>query len=262
MGNSLLVNIKYSKNKRERLFLIKNSEESPVNYLALCKKYMSLRNSETSHTRFFVHFRNKKCTAQPVGKNYFGKLPQNIARFLKLPDAQYYTGHCFRRTSASLLCDAGANIDVLKRHGGWKSATVAEGYVEASLNNKKDIAEKLLKQVNVEDKPYTAVSYNQPSTSSAINQPSTSLMSNQVSTPSLNSDISNFVDVANIFGNEDIYNRVANNERSQLLDFSSHTNNSKLYKTNVSQNIESDTNRLFNLVNCNQTTINVHLHNK
>ncbi|KAJ8909443.1 hypothetical protein NQ315_017545 [Exocentrus adspersus] len=49
----------------------------------------------------------------------------------------------FVRTSASLLADSGASIDVLKRHGGWKSASVAEGYIENSINTKKIVADSI-----------------------------------------------------------------------------------------------------------------------
>ncbi|KAJ8909806.1 hypothetical protein NQ315_013326 [Exocentrus adspersus] len=49
----------------------------------------------------------------------------------------------FVRTSASLLTDSGASIDVLKRHCGWKSASVAEGYIENSINTKKIVADSI-----------------------------------------------------------------------------------------------------------------------
>ncbi|KAJ8909403.1 hypothetical protein NQ315_004528 [Exocentrus adspersus] len=49
----------------------------------------------------------------------------------------------FVRTSASLLADSAASIDVLKRHGGWKSASVAEGYIENSINTKKIVADSI-----------------------------------------------------------------------------------------------------------------------
>jgi hypothetical protein len=63
---------------------------------------------------------------------------------LKLPSAKEYTGHCFRRTSASLLANAGADMSVIKRHGAWKSSNVAEGYVDDSLENKKKICKLLV----------------------------------------------------------------------------------------------------------------------
>jgi hypothetical protein len=81
---------------------------------------------------------------QPVGINTFGGLPSKIANFLELPSAKEYTGHCFRRTSASLLANAGADMSVIKRHGAWKSSNVAEGYVDDSLENKKKICKLLL----------------------------------------------------------------------------------------------------------------------
>jgi hypothetical protein len=62
---------------------------------------------------------------------------------LELPSAKEYTGHCFRRTSASLLANAGADMSVIKRHGAWTSSNVAEGYVDDSLENKKKICKLL-----------------------------------------------------------------------------------------------------------------------
>lgn len=48
------------------------------------------------------------------------------ANYLNLPDTDRYTGHSFRRTSATILIDAGANIITLKLHEGWKSTAVAK----------------------------------------------------------------------------------------------------------------------------------------
>ncbi|EFA04789.1 hypothetical protein TcasGA2_TC014838 [Tribolium castaneum] len=67
-----------------------------------------------------------------------------IAQFLKLPNDIEYTGHSFRRSSATLLANAGADLSVLKRHGGWRSSSVAEGYIEDSLQNKIHISKKIL----------------------------------------------------------------------------------------------------------------------
>jgi hypothetical protein len=53
-----------------------------------------------------------------------------------------FTGHSLRRTSATLLADSGANILTLKRHGSWKSNSVAESYVSASKTSKLEIAKK------------------------------------------------------------------------------------------------------------------------
>lgn len=96
---------------------------------------------------FFLNYQNGQCTKQPIGINKFGKMPQIIASYLKLLDPQSYTGHTFRRTSTTLLADSGADIITLKRHGGWKSNTVTEGYIEDSFNNKKEICNQITRSL-------------------------------------------------------------------------------------------------------------------
>ena len=55
-----------------------------------------------------------------------------------------YTGYSFRRTSATLLANTGVDVLAIKRHSGWKSATIAESYVAESLNNEMEVANKVL----------------------------------------------------------------------------------------------------------------------
>lgn len=43
-----------------------------------------------------------------------------------------------------MLAESGSNITNIKRHGGWKSTSVAESYIEDSLQNKKRIAQNIL----------------------------------------------------------------------------------------------------------------------
>lgn len=135
LGNTLVVNIPDSKTRVSRTFTVITET-----YIDLYHKYLALRPAHVNHQRLFIKYTSNKCTIQPVGINIFGKMPTDIARFLKLPNSELYTGHCFRRTSASLLADSGANLCTIKRHGGWKSSSVAEGYLEDSLENKKRIA--------------------------------------------------------------------------------------------------------------------------
>jgi hypothetical protein len=42
-----------------------------------------------------------------------------------------------RNYSATLLADSGTDITCVKRHGGWKSTSVAEGYLENSILSEK-----------------------------------------------------------------------------------------------------------------------------
>ncbi|KAJ4429876.1 hypothetical protein ANN_22080 [Periplaneta americana] len=89
---------------------------------------------DKSRARFFHRFSNGKCTNQVVGMNTIGRVPSNIAKFSNLNDPDSYTGHAFGRTSATLLANTGADTLALKRHGGWKSSTVAEGYPPRDSN--------------------------------------------------------------------------------------------------------------------------------
>ena len=112
-----LVKVPKTKNKVPRSFTITGE------FFQFVKTYSKLRPMHVTATRFFVNYQNGKCTAQFIGKNKFRKMPERIAQFLELDDPQLYTGHSFRRTSATILANAGADFAMLKRHGGWKSAT-------------------------------------------------------------------------------------------------------------------------------------------
>ncbi|KAJ8978376.1 hypothetical protein NQ317_005957 [Molorchus minor] len=81
---------------------------------------------------------------QPVGKNTFDAI--NYAQLLNLADVNLNIGHCFRRSSATLLVDSEEDILNLKRHGEWKSSTVAEIYVLESNKNKLDVKKILYKK--------------------------------------------------------------------------------------------------------------------
>lgn len=145
LGSKFLVTIRASKTKTNRIFTIVDNEHKTL--LNIVRHYISLRPSDMPHQRFFIFCKNNKCSTQPIGINTFSKLPSDIAKFLKLEQPHLYTGHCFRRSSASILSDAGADFAAIKRHGGWRSTAVAEGYIENSIQNKINIAEKILSVV-------------------------------------------------------------------------------------------------------------------
>ena len=98
-----------------------------LDMVEIIRKYLALRPQHTNHGRFFVGYWKGFCTIQPVGINSFGSMTENVATFLNLSDPKKYTGHCFRRSSTSMLVDSGADLLTVKRHGGWKSNTVDEG---------------------------------------------------------------------------------------------------------------------------------------
>ncbi|KAJ8917045.1 hypothetical protein NQ315_012964 [Exocentrus adspersus] len=129
---------------KKRSFIISDENINGVSTLAIYRKYVASRNPETPHSRFFVAFHQGKCTQQVMGKNILAKIPCKVAQLLKLENAHQYTGHCLRRTSATLLVNAGGDILTLKQHGGWESSTVAEGYVAECISKKREMASQIL----------------------------------------------------------------------------------------------------------------------
>ncbi|KAJ8915324.1 hypothetical protein NQ315_008208, partial [Exocentrus adspersus] len=124
LGSALLIKIEHTKTMKPRSFTITGDV-----YLKLYRKYAALRPLDIDNPRFFVKYKDGKCHRQVVGIHKLSSTAQEVATFLKLPNLKLYTGHCLRRTSATLLVkQEQIPITALKRHGGWQSTTVAEGY--------------------------------------------------------------------------------------------------------------------------------------
>jgi integrase len=104
-GDVLNVIIPDSKTHKERRFSIIN-EGFGVNPIDLYRRYVALR-PKNSPSRFFLQYHKGKCSRQNVGINTFGAIPKKIATFLELENPKSYTGHSFRRSSATLLVNAG-----------------------------------------------------------------------------------------------------------------------------------------------------------
>lgn len=114
VGSILIVKVPRSKTDKERSFVIKGEVEQGLNLIDIYHKYTKLRPNHIPHKRFFINYRNEKCIIQAVVVNTFTKIPYEIAKFLHLENPELYTGHCFRRSSATLLADTGADILELK----------------------------------------------------------------------------------------------------------------------------------------------------
>jgi len=142
-NSHLLVKLCNTKTKQDRSFVIVSGQLENVNLVETVRKYMQLRPQNISHSRFFVNYVKEKCTVQPVGIHKLGSVPSIVAKFLNLENAAAYTGHCFRRTSATILGNSGGSMDEIKKHGGWRSTTVAEGYVDNLESTKISLATKI-----------------------------------------------------------------------------------------------------------------------
>ncbi|XP_015523067.1 uncharacterized protein [Neodiprion pinetum] len=142
-GSMALIVIRRSKTNKLRSFTVVGE------FYNIFKRYAVLRPKNVMSNRFFLNYQNGKCTQQVIGINKFGGMPKQIASYLNLPEPETYTGHSFRRTSVTLLANAGADITTLKRHGGWRSNRVAEEYIKDSLNKKTKICEQIAETVHL-----------------------------------------------------------------------------------------------------------------
>ena len=114
-GEIIYVKIPKTKTKIQRSFTIEGE------FRDLVEHYSLMRASNTKSDRFFVNFQNGKYTTQVIGKNKIGAMTKEIAKFLNLTDPNLYTSHTFRRMSATIIANSGADLLTFKRHGGWKS---------------------------------------------------------------------------------------------------------------------------------------------
>lgn len=147
--SGLLVKIHHTKTKKSRSFTVMGE-----NILKTYRKYLALRPKNFNERRLFIKYQDGVCQRQVVGIHKISSIPQEVAKYLNLENVNEYSGHCLRRSSATLLVDSGGDITSLKRHGGWKSDSVAEGYIEESLKHKEDVARKIFRL----DEPSTSTS--------------------------------------------------------------------------------------------------------
>jgi integrase len=137
VGSALIVKLQDTKNKKERVFTIIDE------FYEIYRKYAVLRPI-TTERRLFLNYQNSKCTKQPVGINKISGIPKVIATYLGLEEPATFTSHCLRRSSSTIFMDAGGSMEDLKRHGGWASTSVAEGYIQESIGHKMQVASKII----------------------------------------------------------------------------------------------------------------------
>lgn len=134
-NDSFIVTINDTKTYIDRSFII-----GPLFYSKV-KKYISLRPAEQFTDRFFIKYTNGTCQQQVIGKNKIGSVPSEIASYLKLENPSKYTGHCLRRSATTFLSNSGASMTMIKQLGGWRSDSVASGYIAESMKSKQTIFE-------------------------------------------------------------------------------------------------------------------------
>ena len=70
----------------------------------------------------------------------------------------YVAGHCFRRSSATIIAEEGGTDAQLMNHGNWKSTKMVQRYMANTKNNQLVIAKLLTGvQVMTDEKPVEKV---------------------------------------------------------------------------------------------------------
>lgn len=228
LTSTILVTISNTKTKIDRIFTITGT------FYDMCKRYMELRPNPCKTPNFFLRYEHGRCVAQNIGINSFGKMGKTIATYLNLPDPELYTGHCFRRTSATILVDAGGDITALKRHGGWKSTAVAEGYIDNSIQNKMAVSNKILNSIENH-----AVDKNEPSTSNSAQKISTAIQFTTVTEENLEE-----------------YSTQISNKIFNTMTTSQNTKEVNINIPSTSTNTEEKANPVCHFTNCTIQTVN------
>lgn len=116
-----------------RFFFVVSGVACPVMTI---KKYIDCFPVDCRVGRFFRMVNDGKAMDRPIGKNMMAKYPRLCAETLGKVNVKDFTGHAFRRTSATIVADSGASMVALKRHGRWQSDKVADGYIADSKKSK------------------------------------------------------------------------------------------------------------------------------
>ena len=93
-----------------------------------------------------------QCRIQNTGRNTISQYCKVACTTILKIDSDGYTPHCFRRSAATNLADAGVGFINLKRHGQWTSDASAERYIANSKPLRVEREQKLLPE-NLREKP-------------------------------------------------------------------------------------------------------------
>ena len=119
----------------------------PMLYAPPYRKYLSEldRSNAIRNSRFLKNYNSRAHTrTRDTGKNMITKSIHMMCEVLGISNSTGYTTHCFRRSAATNLADAGVSLVNLKRHGQWKSDSTAERYIANSVPIRRERVEKLL----------------------------------------------------------------------------------------------------------------------
>ncbi|XP_037043342.1 uncharacterized protein LOC119079498 isoform X1 [Bradysia coprophila] len=134
-GTDILVRVPNAATKQIKVCTIRGK------LVDFVRKYMRLRPIALATRRFFIQYRDNRCSAQHIGKHAIAKMPQKIAEFLGWPESEIMGGLSFRRISDSITANARMkHISQEKSVGSmccaaFEVSSIITGRIEAPENN-------------------------------------------------------------------------------------------------------------------------------
>lgn len=101
-----------------------------TSFAKLTSAFVHLESHPVFEIPFIFDHQIDKYTSQRIGINMYPTIGRQVATFLKLPTPEKYSGYILRRSFATKLVGVSGDITAFKRHGGLKSTTVAESYID------------------------------------------------------------------------------------------------------------------------------------
>ena len=143
VSDSVEVSFKHARKRRNEGFTF----YVPKIYSKLFIRYFKeLRRSGAPKNDRFLKNYNTKAQTRTVytGRNMVGSFVKAMCVICGIPNSEGYTTHALRRSAATNLADAGVSLVNLKRHGQWKSDSVAESYIANSEPLRKEREQMLM----------------------------------------------------------------------------------------------------------------------
>lgn len=144
--SSLFVKILKSRTKISSKFAITGT------FFEKFKKYYDLRPKDYVSDKVFINYQQGKCYRKRMGAHTIGHAPKEIATFLNLESPELYTGHAFKRSSATIIVNSAGGLMHLKRSERWQSTTMAEK-IENAIMKKSRVESPDTTGAHVQDLP-------------------------------------------------------------------------------------------------------------
>ena len=126
---------KQRSDKRDSKFLIPRAKSNgETNFANIVESYLHAIKEDLGKFcgRVFWTGKEQAFVDCPLGKNIVGKIPHEMAKYLKKPNVEEFTFHSYRRSSATAAADSGATPQQMIDFFGWANVSMPQEYITTS----------------------------------------------------------------------------------------------------------------------------------